>query len=130
MSSVEAGFWLLVVASWLLLAASVWMTWLLRRHLPGGEEKEMEKKGFEGSINTPLGSAGAVVSGSEAGLEAGVSAAVRPDFKAAASGAGGAMAYNWVAGMAGAWTPALLVALGAGVWIYQRQRAKKAGEAP
>lgn len=129
MSYVEVGFWLLVAGVQALLAASLWIIWRLRRYWPGSEEKGMEKKGFEGSLNTPLGSAGAVVSGSDEGLEAGVSATVRPDFKAAASGAGGAMAYNWVAGMAGAWTPALLIAVGAGVWLYQRKKAKTSGEA-
>ena len=80
---------------------------------------------FEAELSAAGLSAGAEVGATKEGVTAGVDVSASPSAAAAASGVAGAVAYNWLASMLGAGTGPLLVAVGVGVLLYQKAKAKK-----
>lgn len=112
----------------LLTGFFIWLLWQLWTELGALKEtRQMEKQRFASGINTPLGSVEADASGSlDEGLTAGMSASLTPNAGAAASGVGGALAYNALLGVAGVWTVPLIAGLAGAVWLYKRQKDAKA----
>lgn len=111
----------------LLTGLFIWLLWQLWAELGALKETRMEKQRFESGLSTPLGSVEASASGSlDEGLTAGMSASLTPNAGAAASGVGGALAYNALLGVAGVWTVPLIAGLAGAVWLYKRQKDAKA----
>jgi hypothetical protein len=78
---------------------------------------------FKGSLKSGIADADVSLGAGTEGVKASADVAVQPevrDLVAAASG----MALS---ALTGPWGPALLIAAGAGLYLYRRQKAKGAG---
>lgn len=85
----------------------------------------MDENEIRAAVKSALLDAAVSVSKEEGGVKAGVEVGVTPQTGALASGAAGAMAYNWAVTVLGPWTAPALVVVAGGVYLYQRQQAKK-----
>jgi hypothetical protein len=92
----------------------------------GREENEMSNADFRGGVKSGVLDAEVKAGAGTEGVSGSLDVALKPEVRDLVSAASGML----LAGLAGPWGPAVLVAAGAGLWLYRKQKAKSTPPGP